>query len=90
MTICLVGSSFCLSEYRPPNELRHHPRKNNLKQKHAKKSFPIRLALIHRLKSRMIPFKDAKNHIKNCSQKFMDIITLFIMPISYIAFKDFV
>ena len=48
------------------------------------------LALIHRLKSRMIPFKDAKNHIKNCSQKFMDIITLFIMPICYIAFKDFV
>ena len=77
MTICFVGSSFCLPEKKPNNK-RHHQLK----------PFPIRIALIHRLKTRLIPFKNAKKHIKNFAEKVMDIVTLFIMPLSYIAFKE--
>ena len=87
MTICFVGSSFCLPEKRPTDN-RHHPRKNNLKLKDQPKPFPIRIALIHRLKTRMIPFKNAKKKIQNFAEKVMQIVTLFIMPLSYIAFKE--
>ena len=50
-------------------------------------SFPIRTALIHRLKVRMLPFKDADKHAKVFLEKFMDIVALFLMPLSYITFK---
>ena len=50
-------------------------------------SFPIRTALIHRLKVRMMPFKDADKHAKVFLEKFMDIVALFLMPLSYITFK---
>ena len=43
---------------------------------------------IHRLKTRMIPFKNAKKKIQNFAEKVMQIVTLFIMPLSYIAFKE--
>ena len=77
MTICFVGSSFCLPEKKPNNKRHHQP-----------KPFPIRIALIHRLKTRLIPFKNAKKPIKNFAKKVMDIVTLFIVPLSYIAFKE--
>ena len=51
-------------------------------------SFPIRTALIHRLKVRMMPFKDADKHAKVFLEKFMDIVALFLMPLSYITFKS--
>ena len=50
-------------------------------------SFPIRTALIHRLKVRMMPFKDAEKHAKVFMEKFMDIVALFLMPLSYVTFK---
>ena len=50
-------------------------------------SFPIRTALIHRLKVRMVPFKDAEKHAKVFMEKFMDIVALFLMPLSYVIFK---
>ena len=90
MTLCFVGSSFCLSEKRPPKEFRHHKRQQNKKQNYQRKKFPIGLALTHRLKTRMMPFKDVKKKIKNFAQNFMGVVTLFLMPICYIAFKDFV
>ena len=52
-------------------------------------SFPIRTALIHRLKVRMMPFKDAEKHAKVFMEKFMDIVALFLMPLSYVTFKGF-
>ena len=36
----------------------------------------------------MIPFKNAKKKIQNFAEKVMQIVTLFIMPLSYIAFKE--
>ena len=77
MTICFVGSSFCLPEKKPDN-----------KRNHQLKPFPIRIGLIHRLKTRMIPFKNAKKKIQNFAEKVMQIVTLFVMPLSYIAFKE--
>ena len=50
-------------------------------------SFPIRMALIHRLKVRMMPFKDAEKRAKVFMEKFMDIVALFLMPLSYVTFK---
>ena len=35
----------------------------------------------------MLPFKDADKHAKVFLEKFMDIVALFLMPLSYITFK---
>ena len=35
----------------------------------------------------MMPFKDADKHAKVFLEKFMDIVALFLMPLSYITFK---
>ena len=50
--------------------------------------FPIREVLLHRLKVRMIPFKDADKRTKVFMEKLMDIIALFLMPLSYVIFQD--
>ena len=43
---------------------------------------------MHRLKVRMMPFKNAEKHVKIFMEKFMDIVALFITPLSYVIFKD--
>ena len=57
-------------------------------RKERKYSFPIRAVLLYRLKVRMRPFKNAEKPAKIVLEKFMDIVALFIMPLSYIIFKD--
>ena len=57
-------------------------------RKERKYSFPIREVLMHRLKVRMMPFKNAGKHVKIFMEKFMDIVALFITPLSYVIFKD--
>ena len=57
-------------------------------RKERKYSFPIRQALLHRLKVRMMPFKDAEKPAKVFMEKLMDIIALFLMPLSYVIFQD--
>ena len=64
----------------------NHPQKTRKEREY---SFPIRTALIHRLKVRMMPFKDAEKHAKVFMEKFMDIVALFLMPLSYVTFKGF-
>ena len=55
-------------------------------RKERKYSFPIRAVLLHRLKVRMMPFKT--KHAKIIMEKFMDIVALFITPLSYVTFKN--
>lgn len=107
MSICFVGSSFCLIAYGKACGLIQArlkfkiPRVNNdiitisgikisiriKTRKEREYSFPIRMALIHRLKVRMMPFKDAEKRAKVFMEKFMDIVALFLMPLSYVTFK---
>ena len=64
-------------------------RDNRIKtRKERKYSFPIREVLMHRLKVRMMPFKNAEKHVKIFMEKFMDIVAVFITPLSYIILKD--
>ena len=57
-------------------------------RKERKYSFPIREVLMHRLKVRMMPFKNTEKHAKVFMENFMDFIALVFMPLSYITFKD--
>ena len=43
---------------------------------------------MHRLKVRMMPFKNTDKHAKVFMEKFMDIVALVFMPLSYVTFKD--
>ena len=72
ISISLVGSSFCLIAYGKDG---------------GQHSFPIREALMHRLKIRMVPFKNTAKHAKVLMEMLMDIVALFFMPLSYITFK---
>jgi len=57
-------------------------------RKERKYSFPMRAVLMHRLKVRMKPFKDMEKHVTIVMEKFMDIVAIFITPLSYVIFKD--
>ena len=57
-------------------------------KKEHKYSFPVREVLLHRLKVRMIPFKDAEKHTKVFMEKLMDIIACILMPLPYVTFQD--
>ena len=43
---------------------------------------------MHRLKVRMMPFKNTDKQAKVFMEKFMDIVALVFMPLSYVTFKD--
>ena len=110
MSICFVGSSFCLfasckacgwislsqskvqiAELNCVKSLLFYNdfRDNRIKtRKERNYSFPIREVLMHRLKVRMMPFKNEGKHVKIFMEKFMDMVAVFITPLSYVIFKD--